>query len=158
SPAVHVEPTARSDSFPHGAVRRPVRFPAEQEVTTPAAHDASISLTEDDPGALAPAASAQRPLTGWLRTVARAAGIALPILTLWCAFSGWWDAMVRAAGHLMMTVPLVFLYYSGGRRTAKVTAWDLTLAAISLVAFGWIVVSQERLMWRLVYVDPLSWA
>lgn len=98
----------------------------------------------------------QRPLHGWLAVVARAAAVALPVLTIWCAFSGWWDAMTRAAGHLMLTVPLVFLYYPHRRGARRVTAFDLALSGLALIAFGWIVVSQQRLMWRLVYVDPLS--
>ncbi|MGH9348193.1 MAG: TRAP transporter permease [Vicinamibacterales bacterium] len=100
--------------------------------------------------------AAQRPLTGPLGGIARAAAIALPLLTLWCAFSGWWDAMTRAAGHLMFTVPLVFLYYPA-RRRAPISIADLALAIVSVAAFGWIVVNQQRLMWRMVYVDPLSW-
>ena len=59
----------------------------------------------------------------------------------------------------MIAVPLVFLLYparKGGRH--RVTRADLVLVVASLATFGWIVVSQKRLMWRLVYVDPVSWA
>ncbi len=102
--------------------------------------------------------SRHRELTGVYAQVARLLAVALPVLTLWCAFSGWWDAMTRSAGHLMIAVPLVFLYYPGRKSDrARVTTGDLVLATLGFVAFGWIVVSQERLMWRLVYVDPLTW-
>jgi TRAP transporter 4TM/12TM fusion protein len=119
--------------------------------TTRAASPTPVAVVEDE----APA-EVETPLPGWIGMAARFAGVALPILTLWCAFSGWWDAMVRAAGHLMVTVPLVFLYYPARPRRPRATRGDLAWTAVSLVAFGWIVVSQERLMWRMVYVDPLS--
>jgi TRAP transporter 4TM/12TM fusion protein len=58
----------------------------------------------------------------------------------------------------MITVPLVYLYYPARKRSfARVTKSDVVLAVLSFAAFGWIVVSQKRLMWRLVYVDPLTW-
>lgn len=101
--------------------------------------------------------SAQRKLKGPLGHIARAIAIALPVLTLWWAFSGWWDSMTRAAAHLMLAVPLVFLYYPSTPRRQNVTWIDFALAALSTIAFGWIVISQDRLMWRLVYVDPLTW-
>ena len=102
--------------------------------------------------------SQQRKLTGVYARVAWTCAVSLPVLTLWCAFSGWWDAMTRSAGHLMIAVPLVYLYYPARKRSFdRVTAVDVFLAALSFVAFGWIVVSQNRLMWRLVYVDPLTW-
>ena len=127
-------------------------------MTTPvlprAAQSVPVATEDPTPGA---APGDQRELSGAIAAVARAACIALPLLTLWCAFSGWWDAMTRAAGHLLVTVPLVFLYYPATNRQRRPTWLDLAMAALAAAAFGWIVVSQERLMWRMVYVDPLSW-
>ncbi len=102
----------------------------------------------------------QRKLTGLYAWVARGftVSLSLPVLTLWCAFTGWWDAMTRSAGHLMIAVPLVYLYYPARKRTfERVTKVNVVLAVLSFTAFGWVVVSQKRLMWRLVYVDPLTW-
>jgi TRAP transporter 4TM/12TM fusion protein len=100
----------------------------------------------------------ERKLSGTPARVARALALVLPVLTLWCAFSGWWDAMTRAAGHLMIAVPLVFLYYPARAFSqGRVTRLDWLFAVSSFAAFCWIVVSQKRLMWRLVYVDPLTW-
>jgi len=118
----------------------------------------AVVAREQVPGAEVEGAErAQRQLAGVPAGVARTVAVALPLLTLWCAFSGWWDAMTRSAGHLMLAVPLVFLYYPASRRRPGLTRADLALALLSVAAFGWIVISQQRLMWRLVYVDPLSW-
>jgi TRAP-type uncharacterized transport system fused permease subunit len=64
--------------------------------------------------------------------------------------------VTRTAGHMVLTVPLVFLCHPHRPGARRVTHGDLALALLAVTAIGWIVVNQQRLMWRLVYVDPLS--
>ena len=101
----------------------------------------------------------QRDLTGWLGTVARLAAIALPLLTVVVAFTGWFDTMTRRSGHLAIAIPLIFLFVPARSRSAalKPTAIDLAGALLALAAFAWVIIDRERIMWRLVYVDPLTW-
>ena len=42
-------------------------------------------------------------------------------------------------------------------RTDAASKVDWILAALAVAAFGWIVIESERIIWRLVYVDPMSW-
>jgi TRAP transporter 4TM/12TM fusion protein len=104
------------------------------------------------------AVTGQRDLTGWIGLVARVLAIALPLITLIVAFTGSLDTMTRRAGHLAIAIPLVFLFLPARRGgPARPTASDLALAVLAAVAFGWLIVDRQRIMWRLVYVDPLSW-
>jgi TRAP transporter 4TM/12TM fusion protein len=100
----------------------------------------------------------QREPTGWLAVIVRIAAIVLPVLTIVVAFTGWFDTMTRRAGHLAIALPLVFLLYPAraGTRTRDIPWSDRLLALGCVVAFGWIVMERERIMWRLVYVDPVS--
>jgi TRAP transporter 4TM/12TM fusion protein len=99
----------------------------------------------------------QRRLAGAARLVVRAASTVLPVLTIAVAFTGWFDPMTRRAGHLLFAIPLVFLLYSRRRdRTDEVSSLDWILLALSVAAFGWIVVERDRILWRFVYVDPLT--
>lgn len=99
----------------------------------------------------------QRDLTGWLGVLARVAAIVLPLLTVVVAFTGWFDTMTRRAGHLAIAIPLIFLFVPARRGAAlKPTAIDIAGALLSLAAFGWVIFDRERIMWRLVYVDPLT--
>jgi TRAP transporter 4TM/12TM fusion protein len=100
----------------------------------------------------------QRQLSGVARVVVRVASVVLPTLTIAVAFTGWFDPMTRRAGHLLFAVPLVFLLYARGRdRTDAVSRVDWILASLAVAAFGWIVIEHERILWRFVYVDPMSW-
>ena len=99
----------------------------------------------------------QREVPRGLERVARVVAILLPLLTIAVALTGSLDAMTRRAGHLAFAIPLIFLYYPSRKgESRRVTYLDLALAAISLVVFAWVVIERERIMWRLVYVDPLS--
>ena len=105
-------------------------------------------------GALIPG---QRELSGRLATVVRWAAVALPALTILVAFTGWFDAVTRRAGHLAIAIPLVFLFYPARKgRTGGVGRFDIALALAALSAFGWMLLDRERIMWRLVYIDPLT--
>ena len=97
----------------------------------------------------------QARLRGWLGRIVFAASVALPVVTLLVAFTGWFDTLTRRAGHLAVAIPLVFLLYPA-RRSAGVSLVDKLCALAALVSFGWVVVEHERIVWRLVYVDPLS--
>ncbi|HET7746358.1 MAG TPA: TRAP transporter fused permease subunit [Vicinamibacteria bacterium] len=99
----------------------------------------------------------QRELQGRAALLVRMAAVALPVLTILVAFTGWFDTMTRRAGHLVLTIPLVFLLYGSRERTrGRVTPVDWALCALGVAAFGWVILERERLLWRLVYVDPLS--
>lgn len=105
-------------------------------------------------GALIPG---QRNVSGRLATLACWAAVALPVLTILVAFTGWFDAVTRRAGHLAIAIPLVFLFYPARRGDKKaVGRFDLVLALAAFVAFAWMLVDRERIMWRLVYIDPLT--
>ena len=105
-------------------------------------------------GALIPG---QRELSGWLATVVRWAAVVLPALTILVAFTGWFDAVTRRAGHLAIAIPLVFLFYPARKgRPGGVGRFDIALALAALSAFGWMLLDRERIMWRLVYIDPLT--
>jgi TRAP transporter 4TM/12TM fusion protein len=96
--------------------------------------------------------------TGWLAHVVRWAAIVLPILTIVVAFTGWFDTVTRRAGHLAFTIPLIFLLYPATSKPSRYSALaDRTCALVSLVAFLWVIVERDRIMWRLVYVDPVTW-
>lgn len=100
----------------------------------------------------------QRELGGVLGHVVRWAAIVLPALTILVAFTGWFDTMSRRAGHLAFTIPLILLLYPASRRHAARLPWfDRVLAAAALAAFAWIIYGRDRIMWRLVYVDPVEW-
>jgi TRAP transporter 4TM/12TM fusion protein len=100
----------------------------------------------------------QRHLGGWLGWAVRVATIVLPLLTILVAFTGWFDTMTRRSGHLVFAIPLIFLLYPWRPGKTRLGIGDLGLAAAAVAAFGWIIVERERIMWRLVYVDPISWA
>jgi len=81
----------------------------------------------------------------------------LPALTMVVAFTGWFDPMTRRSGHLLFAIPLIFLLYGRWRgRTTRLDGPDWVLALGAVVAFGWIVLERERILWRFVYVDPLT--
>jgi TRAP transporter 4TM/12TM fusion protein len=100
----------------------------------------------------------QREPHGWLAILVRVAALALPILTIMVAFTGWFDTMTRRSGHLAFTIPLILLLYPARKVDARRIGWiDGVLAALALVSFAWIIFERERIMWRLVYVDPVAW-
>lgn len=116
-----------------------------------------------DPAATAPAPvvpefAGQRALRGVPREIVRVAAVVLPALTVAVAFTGWFDTMTRRAGHLLFTIPLVFLLYGRRREDGRVPPGDWALFGLSLAAFGWVLLERERVLWRLVYVDPLTTA
>ena len=101
--------------------------------------------------------------------MARWAAVVLPALTILVAFTGWFDAVTRRAGHLAIAIPLVFLFYpalksrtshtrstGGTGRSSRVSRFDIVLALAAFSAFAWMLVDRERIMWRLVYIDPLT--
>ncbi len=105
-------------------------------------------------GALIPG---QRQVSGRLGYVARWAAIALPALTILVAFAGWFDAVTRRAGHLAIAIPLVFLFFPARRgSTERLSRIDTGLALAAFCAFAWMILDRERIMWRLVYIDPLT--
>jgi len=101
----------------------------------------------------------QRDLEGWIAVIARGAAIVLPVLTIAVAFTGWFDTVTRRAGHLLFTIPLIFLVYPVRRSEGnRVPLPDLACAMGAVIAFGWVIVDRGRIVTRLVYVDPLTWA
>src|SRR5262245_34211525 len=100
----------------------------------------------------------QRQLKGAARRIMQSAAVALPVITIAVAFTGWFDPMTRRAGHLLFAIPLGFLLYPLRRgRDDRLSVADWALAAGAVDAFGWIVMERERILWRFVYVDPLTW-
>jgi TRAP transporter 4TM/12TM fusion protein len=101
----------------------------------------------------------QRQLQGIARRLVQIAAIVLPTITIAIAFTGWFDPMTRRAGHLLFAIPLVFLLYPRRRgQNDQLSLLDLLLAGGAVAAFGWIVIERERILWRFVYVDPVtSW-
>jgi TRAP transporter 4TM/12TM fusion protein len=101
----------------------------------------------------------QREISPGVERIARAAAIVLPLLTIFVGLTGSFDSMTQRAGHLAFALPLIFLYYPARKGdTRRPTRLDLGLAVVSVIVFAWVVVGRERIMWRLVYVDPLSTA
>lgn len=98
----------------------------------------------------------QRHLVGLVGAAARAAAVALPVLTVVVAFTGWFDTITRRAGHLAVAIPLLFLLYPAQKgRTERLGVLDIAFALVAALAFGWVIAERERIMWRLVYVDPV---
>ena len=94
---------------------------------------------------------------GWLGVLVRWVAIVLPLLTILVAFTGWFDTMTRRAGHLALTIPLIFLVYPTAYAGVRRIRWtDAALAIASLGSFGWILVQHDRIMWRMLYVDPVG--
>jgi TRAP transporter 4TM/12TM fusion protein len=100
----------------------------------------------------------QRDLKGVAGRLAKAMAVTLPALTIVVAFTGWFDPMTRRSGHLLFAIPLIFLLYPASRirKGHNVPVWDWVMASIAAASFAWIIVDSERILWRLVYVDPLS--
>ncbi len=98
----------------------------------------------------------QRPLTSATRELVRVVAVVLPLLTIAVAFTGWFDTMSRRAGHLFLTIPLIFLLYGARRADGKVPLVDWFLSALAALSFGWVLMERERILWRFVYVDPIS--
>lgn len=98
----------------------------------------------------------QRPLAGAARELVRVVAVILPLLTIAVAFTGWFDTMSRRAGHLFLTIPLIFLLYGARRADGKVPLIDWCLSALAALSFGWVLLERERILWRFVYVDPIS--
>lgn len=98
----------------------------------------------------------QRPLTGAARELVRVVAVILPLLTIAVAFTGWFDTMSRRAGHLLLTIPLIFLLYGARRADGKVPLLDWIWSGLAALSFGWILLERERILWRFVYVDPMS--
>jgi TRAP transporter 4TM/12TM fusion protein len=109
-----------------------------------------------EPAAI-PELAGQRAVSGAARGLVQIVAVALPVLTLAVALTGWLDPMTRRAGHLLLAIPLVFFLYPASRGgAARLGPLDALLAAASVLAFGWVVVEAERIRWRLVYVDPVE--
>jgi TRAP transporter 4TM/12TM fusion protein len=101
----------------------------------------------------------QREPRGWVGAIIYWAAVVLPVLTILIAFTGWYDTMTRRAGHLAFTIPLILLLYpSRPGRIGRIGRVDGALALAALVSLGWIIVARDRIMWRLVYVDPVGWS
>jgi TRAP transporter 4TM/12TM fusion protein len=98
----------------------------------------------------------QRDPRGWLAPLVYWVAVALPALTILIAFTGSFDTLTRRAGHLAVTIPLILLLYPARRGPSASIPWsDRLFAGLALAAFGWIIVAHDRIMWRLVYVDPV---
>jgi len=100
----------------------------------------------------------QREPRGPARAVVLALSVTLPLLTLVVAFTGWFDPMTRRSGHLLFTIPLIFLLFPFRKARGTLgnpSLADWALAGIATASFAWIIVESERILWRLVYVDPL---
>ncbi|MGH9350403.1 MAG: TRAP transporter permease [Vicinamibacterales bacterium] len=99
----------------------------------------------------------QRDLSGAVGRIAQVAAIALPTLTVLMAFTGWFDTLTRRAGHLAIAIPLVFLFFPRTRGERRLTPLDAACAMLAFISFAWIVFDRDRIMWRLVYVEPIPW-
>lgn len=101
----------------------------------------------------------QRAPTGVARWVMLALAVTLPALTIAVAFTGWFDTMTRRAGHLLFAIPLIFLLFPfrKGRTEGNPPLLDWGWALAATMSFAWIIFDRERILWRLVYVDPLTW-
>jgi len=118
--------------------------------------DNSVTAVEQD--AVDTEFAGQRLLSGTALTVMRVTAIVLPALTIVVGFTGWFDTMTRRAGHLMLAIPLIFLLYPASKdRGGRPTPMDWVLSAGAFLSFGWVVLGSERILWRFVYVDPVSW-
>jgi len=133
-----------------------MRGPAAQE-GSPHERPAEYLAADPDPGD--PMFVGQRSPSGLTRWVVLFLAVTLPALTIAVAFTGWFDPMTRRSGHLLFAIPLIFLLFplrkkkgTEGNPTAGDWIWALAAAA----SFAWIIVERERILWRLVYVDPLS--
>src|SRR5688572_10342750 len=75
--------------------------------------------------------------SGWLGVVVRWVAIILPLLTMLVAFTGWFDTMTRRAGHLALTIPLIFVVYPIARSGVRRIGWVYaSLAVASLSSFA----------------------
>lgn len=124
-----------------------------------AAHAGALAHLEGGVGQGDPTFVGQREPRGFARGVVLPLAVTLPVLTLVVAFTGWFDPMTRRSGHLLFAIPLIFLLFpvrksrgNGGNPSLA----DWAFAAIAAASFSWIIVERERILWRLVYVDPLS--
>jgi TRAP-type uncharacterized transport system fused permease subunit len=117
-----------------------------------------MSVTQPRTPAQMPMVPGQLEPTGWPAHIVRWAAIVLPVLTILVAFTGWFDTVTRRAGHLAFTIPLIFLLYPAtSKPSRRVALADRICAGIAFVAFLWVIVERDRIMWRLVYVDPVTW-
>ncbi len=93
-----------------------------------------------------------------IRRVAGGIAIAMSLYHMWFAASAPPEAMIFRGTHLLFALVLVFLYVPAlGREGPRRHLWlDLALVAASAVAVGYIFVTYESIVNRIIYIDELT--
>ena len=93
-----------------------------------------------------------------MRRVAGGIAIAMSLYHMWFAASAPPEAMIFRGTHLLFALVLVFLYVPAlGREGPRRHAWlDLALVAAAAVAVGYIFVTSDSIVNRIIYIDELT--
>jgi TRAP transporter 4TM/12TM fusion protein len=93
-----------------------------------------------------------------VRRVAGVIAVAMSLYHMWFAASAPPEAMIFRGTHLLFALTLVFLYVPAlGREGPRRLLWvDLALVAASAVAIGYIFVTYDSIVNRIIYIDELT--
>ncbi len=93
-----------------------------------------------------------------MRRVAGGIAIAMSLYHMWFAASAPPEAMIFRGTHLLFALVLVFLYAPAlGREGPRRLVWlDLALVAAAAVAVGYIFVTYDSIVNRIIYIDELT--
>ena len=100
----------------------------------------------------------QASLSGPLLWLATTAGVALALFTLYMAFTITIGEVRTRAIHLMIVIPLIFLFYPMGRRNGRAypNLVDGLFAIAALASFAWAFHSADRWLQRFVGFHPVD--
>lgn len=102
----------------------------------------------------------QRRPDGAMGLVITLLSVGLMALTLYMGLFGTFGQIGTNALHLAIAIPLVFLLHPGNKKAggtrATIPAYDIVLAVLAAIAFGWAYVNQERFSDRMIYIDAVE--
>jgi len=101
--------------------------------------------------------SPTRELTGVWKIVVTCVAVTMSLIFIYTAGFGTFGALIQRTLFLLFSLFLIFILYPfNSQQKSKVRILDIVLVILSILAFGWILIDYQRIIWRLAYVDTLK--